>query len=136
MAKFPTATQLGLHDFLPTLITPGQPWREWGIIEHLFHLADPDLYTLLYENYGHVTQGPRRYSVSSYLARRMSDVATRGAIAFVNGRGTGRWDYNTSISYWATTPTPDRANRLTWEQYATDNQLHGHWWEIVGRDRP
>jgi hypothetical protein len=31
------------------------------------------------------------------------------------GAGTGRWDYNTTISYWAMPPGPSWEDRLTWE---------------------
>jgi hypothetical protein len=134
--NFPSAKTLGLYDLLPSLLVPGEPWVEWGIVEHRMSLAAPKLYGDLYEHYGHVTQHPRRYSVSSYLAGRLGFLASKGRAAFQYGEATGRWAYNHRVSYWSLNPATPKGQIYTWEQYAADNGLDGPWWQLIGRDKP
>jgi hypothetical protein len=43
-----------------------------------------------------------------------------GTVLFHAGRGTGRWSYNSDISYWALRPAPDWEDRLTWDEAGAD----------------
>lgn len=46
----------------------------------------------------------KRYTTSAYIAHTLGQLSSKGAIAYHQGAGTGRWSYNTDISYWSTLP--------------------------------
>lgn len=56
----------------------------------------------------------RRYTVSSYLARTLSDLSRIGTVLYHPGVATGRWSYNSGISGWSIPPAPDWSSRLAW----------------------
>jgi hypothetical protein len=51
--------------------------------------------------WGHVIQGPRRYSVTAFLTRRWSQLAIDGVLAAQLGPATGVYQHNGTIMYWA-----------------------------------
>ncbi|MCU1372360.1 MAG: hypothetical protein JWO77_3554 [Ilumatobacteraceae bacterium] len=131
MSKSSIAKRLRIYEKLLSLLVPGEGPVEWPIIERRFLLAHPDEYQELLGEFGHTTYGPRRYSVSSYLARRMGTLAGQGKVEFQYGEATGRWSYLGRISYWSLPGTPTSAPASTWEQYAKDNNLPPHWRDVI-----
>ncbi len=65
--------------------------------------------------YGRRELAPRQYTVSALLAHTLSQLAKRGTAALQFGPATGRWAYNSTISWWSLLPTPGWSERLCWE---------------------
>jgi len=95
-------------------------WIEYGVLEDRFRLRHPDKYQALREIYGSVLlDGPRRYSVASYLTRHVLSALERtGEIGYRYGPATGEWAYTGSISYWAVDPPSSNVPVLTYAVYS------------------
>lgn len=99
------AAELGLHTELPAAIASyGSRWVEYGLVERAYALAQPGDFRRLVAQYGHSHVAPSQYTASAYLARTLGDLSRHGAVVLHVGRGTGRWSYNTDISYWSLPP--------------------------------
>ena len=57
----------------------------------------------------------KKYTASAFLARALGDLSRTGSTLFHPGKATGRWAYNTDISWWALAPEPEWSQRLSWE---------------------
>jgi hypothetical protein len=112
------AQELSLDFELPKAVQHyGGRWVEYGLVERAYAVAKPDDFRSLVSRFGHSEQlGHTNYTASAYLARTLGALSRRGDVAFKAGAGTGRWDYNATISYWSMPPAPSWENRLTWEQ--------------------
>ncbi len=115
------AAALGLHVELPAALSsyPGQ-WVEYGLVERAYAQAHPEDFRKLVRRHGHTHLAPSQYTASAYLARTLGELSRRGNVLFRPGRGTGRWSYNSDISYWALPPEPNWDDRLSWEQAAVE----------------
>lgn len=121
--------ELGLYDDLAALLLPGEGWIEHGILEHRYKLAQPHTYfDELIPRYGHVAQGPKRYTTSAFIAQALGQLAREGTLAWSDGRPTGFWSYNHRISYWALPPAPPLDDRQTWSEFATKAGLDPEAW--------
>lgn len=89
-------------------------WVEYGVLERAFALAYPEDWSLLLKQYGHTSIKPRRYTVSAFLAGVLGRLSSAGVIAFMEGPATGRWSYNSRISWWSIDPDTDHEKRLSW----------------------
>lgn len=94
---------------------PGR-WVEYGVIERAYAAAHPADWSLLVERFGHTAIASKGYTVSTYLAKALGSLASQGAVAYHDGKATGRWSYNPQISWWAAFPEPEwmPANQLSW----------------------
>ena len=111
------AAELGLHLELPAAVaTYGGRWVDYGLVERAYAQAHPNDFRRLLALYGHTHLAPSQYTASAYLARTLGELSRLGTVLFHPGRGTGRWSYNSDISYWAIPPEPDWDNRLTWHE--------------------
>jgi hypothetical protein len=59
--------------------------------------------------------------VSSYLAGTLGRLGRAGLVAYHDGRGTGRWSYNTDISWWSSLPAGAWEVRTSWEDVMGDD---------------
>jgi hypothetical protein len=112
------ADELGLYHDLPLCLVKGEPFVEYGVVEHRFSLLRPQVFDQLVEDYGHTRQGPKKYTASAFIAKTLGTLFDRGVILYRDGSATGRWSYNSGISHWALPPGPsDPESILTYEQY-------------------
>jgi hypothetical protein len=115
------ASELGLYDDLPQCIIRGEPFVEYGIVEHRYSQHRPKVYGELVDKYGHTRQGPKRYTASAFIAAALGRMAARGEVLYQEGRATGYWAYNGTISYWALPPGPAQSDpTLTYNDYAKE----------------
>lgn len=118
---------LGLDIELPKAVTTAvtthqQPWVEYGLIESAYARANPEHWKLLLAKYDHThyqtdltARQASTYTASKYLARSLGALGRQGALIHRFGKGTGRWSYNASISYYALPPGADWSDRRTWD---------------------
>jgi hypothetical protein len=95
--------KLGVYDDVFLCLSPGEPWLEHGIVEHRYKELCPSAYRQMIDRWGHVIQGPRRYSVTAFLTRTWARLAADGLLAAHLGPATGMYQHNrnTTILYWA-----------------------------------
>jgi len=86
------------------------------------------------DRWGHVIQGPRRYSVTAFLTRTWARLAADGLLAAQLGPATGVYQHtrNTTILYWALPPVPARQRIRTWADFAADLGINPHCWTLPG----
>ncbi len=112
------AAELNLFDDISKCFHDGDAWLEYGIIEDRLKALNPDGFETLRSIYGHtILDGPRKYSMSTYIARHvLSKLESLGELAWFQGKPTGVWKlHNSDISYWAGTPAPPRDGTKTYE---------------------
>jgi hypothetical protein len=66
--------KLGVYDDVFLCLSPGEPWLEHGIVEHRYKELCPEAYLEMIDRWGHVSQGPRRYSVTAFLTGARSQL--------------------------------------------------------------
>ena len=118
------AKQLGLYDLLPPLLRSDE-WAETGVVEHRFALAHPAEYAWMLDRWGHVGQGPRQYSTTSFIGSTLGWLTRAGVVALKMGRGTGFYDYNGDLGTWSLAPADEDAVDLSWHDYAISIDLPG-----------
>lgn len=114
------AAQLNLFDDISKCFHDGDGWLEYGVIEDRFKALSPDKFETLRGIYGHtILDGPRKYSMSTYIARHvLSKLETLGELAWFEDQPTSIWKvHNSSISFWARTPAPPREQIQTYADY-------------------
>lgn len=101
------ADDLNLHIELPAAVASfGPHWVEYGLVEHAYALVNPVDFAYLVDELGHTARGKTRTSVSGYLARTLGRLSEQGQVLYRPGYATGRWSYNSGVSWW--TYGPDR----------------------------
>ena len=110
------ADELGLGTELPALLNehPGS-WVEYGVVEAAYADAHPDDFAMLVERYGHTAVAPKKYTVSSFLSGTLGRLSKNGDVLLSWRKPTGRWAYNSGISWWALPPTPPVDAQVSWE---------------------
>lgn len=110
---------LGLYEDLPHCLVPGEPFVEYGIVEHRYSELRPVVYRQLVDDYSHTRiQRNKPYTASVFIASALGRLADRGEVLYKGGPATGHWVYNEVISYWALPPGPESdADILTWERF-------------------
>lgn len=117
------AEELNLATALPAaLASLGDGWFELGLVEKAYAEAAPDGFATMVARWGHSSHGGHpTYSATTYLARTLGTLGREGAVAYHRGTGTGRWSYNSDISWWATVPPPGWEHRTSWaDVHGTD----------------
>ncbi|MDX1620322.1 MAG: hypothetical protein R3320_04990 [Nitriliruptorales bacterium] len=128
----PLVHQLGLYDKLAEVIEQFDQPVEYGVVEYHFAYAHPEDYLKLYREFGHVHKdGPRKYSLSSYLSRLLGNLSRQDRVVHHPSVGTGRWAYNQDLSAWS--PPGDAAGRpiRSWEDFARANDLDPEIWPAL-----
>jgi hypothetical protein len=126
------AAELGVYDDVFLCLSPGEPWLEHGIVEHRYKELRPTAYREMINRWGHVIQGPRRYSVTAFLTRRWSQLAIDGVLAAQLGPATGVYQHNGTIMYWALPPGPEAQRIRTWADFAADLGISPCDWTLPG----
>jgi hypothetical protein len=122
--------ELGLYDHLPDLVAAQDPWLEYGVVEHRYKEAHPDVYAELLRLYGHRAREPKPFTLSVVVAKALGQLAREGGISFRWGRATGYWSYNGTISYWAPAPPPAPSSELTWTTFAKHSGIASDAWAL------
>lgn len=111
------AADLRLDVELPAVLKQfGPRWVEYGVVERAYALANPQDWNFLLQRYSHTAIVAKRYTVSAFLAATLGHLDRAGSVKYHAGPATGRWRYNSSISWWALPPWPDWSSRLSWEE--------------------
>ncbi len=92
----------------------GHRWVEYGVVERAYALAHPREFAILVDRYGHTAVAPKRYTASAFLGRALGELSVKGDLAFRYGPATGRWDYNSRISWWCLPPEPEWSADGSW----------------------
>jgi hypothetical protein len=110
------AAELGLATELPAAIKAfAGRWVEYGLVERAYAMRRPDDFARLVGRFGHTALKDKRNTASAFLAGYLASLAKRGDILYHDGPATGRWSYNSKISWWAVVPRPDwDEDRLSW----------------------
>lgn len=109
------AEELNLEvELLAALTALGDGWFEYGLVERSYATRRPQDWARMVEQWGHTAISARKYSASSYLAGALGRLAQLGSVAYHSGRGTGRWSYNSTISWWSVVPPDSWEQRTAW----------------------
>ena len=124
--------ELGVYDDVFLCLSRGEPWLEHGIVEHRYKERCPAAYRTMIDRWGHTIQGPRRYSVTAFLTRAWSQLASDGVLAAQTGPATGLYRHTptTKILYWALPPGPDAKRTQTWADFAADLGISPDEWPL------
>jgi hypothetical protein len=116
------AAELGLGMDLPAALKQfAGMWVEYGLIERAYALYRPTEFARIVNEFGHNAIEPKRYTTSAFVGRALGALGRQGTIGYRNGPATGRWSYNSSISWWAVHPLPDwDAARISWQDAGHD----------------
>ncbi len=105
------AAELGLATELPAAVkTFAGHWVEYGLVERAYATRRPADFAHLVSRFGHTALMDKRNTASAFLAGYLASLAKRGNILYHDGPATGRWSYNSKISWWAV-PPPSRLGR-------------------------
>lgn len=132
------ATELGLWDDLPKVLSGDEPWVEYGIVEYRYAEAHPVEYGKLVAQYGHTASGPKKFTASAFIAKALGRLASEGILSATFRPATGYWKYNGTISYWAdpaSGPTSD-SDAITWEHFAETTGFNPMDWPPLGYRHP
>jgi hypothetical protein len=113
------AAELGLAIDLPAAVKQfAGTWVEYGVVERAYALAHPEEFARIIGEFGHRAIAPRKYTASAFIARALGVLGRQGTICYHDGPATGRWTYNSTISWWSVPPAPDwSADRLSWQDH-------------------
>jgi hypothetical protein len=118
------AADLGLYEDLPRCLLPGEPFVEYGVVEHRYGELQPRVYQQLIDDYSHTRiERNKPYTASAFIASALGWLRDRGDLLHTVGPATGHWSYNEIISYWALPPGPRSGDpMLTWEEWGHTNR--------------
>ncbi|MGK5170488.1 hypothetical protein [Geodermatophilus sp. CPCC 205761] len=110
------AAELGLATELPAAVKAfAGRWVEYGLVERAYAARRPTDFAHLVSRFGHTALVDKRNTASAFLAGYLATLAKRGDILYHDGPATGRWSYNSKISWWAVAPRPQwDDDRLSW----------------------
>jgi hypothetical protein len=126
------AAKLGVNDDVLLCLAAGEPWLEHGIVEYRYKKLCPAAYREMIDRWGHVVQGPRRYTVTAFLTGAWARLAAKGLLAARLGPATGiyRRQTNTRILYWSLPPGPPPLQLRTWADFAADAGVDPDDWSL------
>ncbi len=115
------AEELDLQRELPAaLASLGSGWFEYGLVERRYAERRPNDWAQMVAQWGHTAIEKRQYSASSYLAGTLGRLSRLGSVAYHPGVGTGRWSYNSDISWWSSPPPGPWSERTSWVDVVQD----------------
>lgn len=110
--------ELGLYEDLPRCLVAGEPFVEYGVVEHRYSTQFPKGFAAVLARHPHRRdQKGLDYSASMFIASALSRLQREGDLLKKFGKATGSWSYNGEISYWALAPQPGPGPDLTWAAY-------------------
>ena len=110
--------ELGVYDELLGCIDDG--FVEYGVIEHRFSVAAPEVYKELVRRYGHTTRGPSKYTASAFLGGALGQLWREELVEGRWGPATGYWKYNGQVGCYGPAGTPDDGPILSWATFASE----------------
>jgi len=117
------ADELNLEVELPAAVAAlGEGWWEYGLVERSYAECCPEGRARMVRQWGHTAITPKQYTASSYLAGTLGRLSRLAVVAYHPGVGTGRWSYNTDISWWSTVPPGDWSQRTAWVDVIGDQR--------------
>lgn len=121
--------QLGIYDDLLGCFTAGEPFLEYGIVEHRYATNHPDKYKHLVSLYSHTRlQRPLDYSASAFIGAALGKLYRDGLLARRTAPTTGYWSYNGILHGWSRTPGPSDGAHLSWKDFAQANSVDPEDW--------
>jgi hypothetical protein len=129
--RSPSDVQEGVTDDLLEPLThcvdAGDPFLEYGIVEHRLRTRFPDLFAAHVAEQGDSIFGSRAFTASSVrFGVALGRLEWTGDLVCEYGLATGAWHHNSRVTYWARTPPPDR-RRKTWTEYCTEIGCSPEW---------
>ncbi len=124
------ATELGLWTQLPALLSHGE-WVDTNVVEYRYGIVDPDGYRQMLDRWGHVKQGPRKYSVSSYIGATLGHLSRSTNVTYKAGSGSGFFAYNSAVGFWTLEPVPAETIDVGWKHFATQHNLDANDWPLA-----
>jgi hypothetical protein len=114
--------ELSLAVELPAALKAlGEGWFEYGLVEREYAYRRPRDFAVMVRRWGHTALGPKRYTVSSYIAGTLGRLSGQGVVAYHSGEGTGRWrQYNSDISWWSALSPGPWESRTSWRDRIGD----------------
>lgn len=98
----------------------GEPFVEYGIVEHRLRTRFPDLFAWHVAEQGHSMFGSRAYTASSVrFGVALGRLERMGELVSQYGPATGAWRYNGQVTYWARAASAD-PRRKTWVEYCAE----------------
>lgn len=117
------AEELDLERELPAAVSAlGNGWFEYGLVERSYAQRCPHGWARMVAQWSHTAleENGKAYTASTYLARTLGSLSRRGDVAYHPGKGTGRWSYNSDISWWSAVPPGPWEERTSWEDVLGD----------------
>ena len=108
-------------------VVPGEPFVEYGIVEHRLRTREPDLFAAHVAQQGHSMFGSRQCTASSVrFGVALGRLERLGTLVSFYGPATGAWRHNGQVTYWATNPHPDQ-RRVTWAEHCAQLGRSPEW---------
>lgn len=101
----------------------GEPFVEFGIIEHRYSALRPIIYWQLLERFGHPRSTPSPVNVPMLLASGLVRLRRKRRVERAFGPATSPWTTEKRISYWAVAPARSDGAMLSWREYAQSKGL-------------
>lgn len=115
--------EFGLFQDLPHCLSAGEPFVEYGVVEHRYRQLQPDTFKLIVAKYGHrAIEVGRPYTTSGFMASALRILANRDEVELRWGTATGFWTYDGTVGYWALAPASSN-ELLTWQAFAKSEGL-------------
>ena len=111
------AEELGVYDDLLACVHDG--FAEYGVIEYRFAQYAPATYKFLVDRYGHTALGPAGYTTSAFLGGALGQLWREDLVDGLWAPATGYWSYNGQVGAYGPIGTPESADCLSWEEFAT-----------------
>jgi hypothetical protein len=114
---------------LSQCVLAGDPFVEYGIVEHRLRTRFPELFASHVAEQGHSMFGSRAYTASSVrFGVALGRLERLGELVSEYGPATGAWHYNGQVTYWARAAPPDR-RRKSWIDYCAEIGRSSEWTE-------
>ncbi len=108
-------------------VLAGDPFVEYGIVEHRLRARFPELFAAHVAEQGHSMFGSRAYTASSVrFGVALGRLERLGELTSEYGPATGAWHYNGQVTYWARNP-PTTRQRQSFAEYCATIGRSPHW---------
>lgn len=108
-------------------VDPGDPFVEYGIVEHRLRTRFPDLFASHVADQGHSMFGSRAYTASSVrFGVALGRLERRDELVSQYGPATGAWRHNGQVTYWSRNPPADPGRR-TWAEHCALTGRSAEW---------
>jgi hypothetical protein len=124
------ASELGLYEDLANLLEYGKR-LETAVVEYRYGIAHPENYSWMLDRWGHVTQGPRKYSTTAFIGSTLGQLTRMTNVAHKSGPSTAFFSYNSWVGYWTLEPVPSTIVDIGWTQFALDAGIDPNTWPLV-----